>query len=285
MSRSTRIRAASSPMRSCSRAAIGPSSAMGPSTAIRWPSPAIHRAARSAAAIDSGLALYASLTTRTPAGVVNVSIRHCDTTACDKASAHANERHAERDAGGRGGQRVRDHVLAGDGQRHRRALDALEPGGTTRTRPLPATRPRRGRRRRARARTSPPVPRSCPRTRRRPDRRRSGSRRRRNPTPRSAPRRPRRSAPRNRTPPGARRRRSSRSRCRAARSRTGSRRRPRGARPSPRRPPRYPAAAPSSVTGRPTSLLNDSGLACVRNLVAEHRGRHVLRGGLAVGAR
>ena len=142
--RSAGPRGSAPPARRSARApaaAIGPSSAMGPSTAIRWPSPAIHRAARSAAAIDSGLALYASLTTRTPAGVVNVSIRHCDTTACDRASAHGNERHAERDAGGRGGQRVRDHVLPGHGQRHRRALGPVGPGGTTRTRPPPATTP------------------------------------------------------------------------------------------------------------------------------------------------
>ncbi len=47
---------------------------------------------------------------------------------------------------------------------------------------MPATRPPRGRRRRARARTSPPVPPSAPRSRRRPDRRRSGPRRRPSPT-------------------------------------------------------------------------------------------------------
>ena len=56
---------------------------------MRCPSPAIHRAARNAAAIDSGFALYASLTIRTPSGVVNVSMRHRDTTASDSASAAA----------------------------------------------------------------------------------------------------------------------------------------------------------------------------------------------------
>ena len=45
------------------------------------------------------------------------------------------------------------------------------------------------------------------------------------------------------------------------------------------------AGAPRIVTGRPTSLLNDWGLACVRKRVAEDRGGHVLRRGLAVRAR
>ena len=40
--------------------------------------------------------------------------------------------------------------------------------------------------------------------------------------------------------------------------------------------------APRSVTGSPISLLNDAGLACARNLVADDGRRHVLRRGLPV---
>ena len=52
---------------------------------MRRPLPAIHRAVRSAAAVDSGFALYASFRTRTPDAVVNVSIRQRDTPACASA--------------------------------------------------------------------------------------------------------------------------------------------------------------------------------------------------------
>jgi len=76
-------------MRSCSPGEIEPSSAMWPSTAMVRPWPAIERAARSAAAIEVGLALYASSITRMPAGVSTTSIRPPATSAVRNPSAHS----------------------------------------------------------------------------------------------------------------------------------------------------------------------------------------------------
>ena len=82
-----RSRAASSPIRSCSSASIGPSSAMRPMTAMHRPSSAIQRAARRAAAIDAGFALYESSMTRKPPAPSKTSILPDETRASPSAAA------------------------------------------------------------------------------------------------------------------------------------------------------------------------------------------------------
>jgi hypothetical protein len=85
--RSTSSSAASAPIRPCSSSAAGPSSAISPSTAQDRRPRAIVVSARSAAAIDSGLALYASLTTSTPSGRSVTSIRHRDSALARPSAA------------------------------------------------------------------------------------------------------------------------------------------------------------------------------------------------------
>ena len=188
---------------------------------------------------------------------------------------------------GRRRERVRHHVLARHRQVH--ALGLRRPGTSTVNEAQPSVAQAHaggadvgaGRH----ARRSPPCRGTATRSRPRPRRRRSARRRRRGRAPRPAPPRTRRSPPRIRRSPGGRRPRSSRPRRRAARPRTAARRRRRGARPSRRRAPPSSGGASRIVRGRPTSLLNDARLACVRIRVREHGRREVLRRGLAVRAR
>ena len=124
MTRASSSRAASRPIASCSACSAGPSSAIGPSTANdrACRDRATDASAFSAARIDSGLALYASLITSTPSARSVSSIRQRDAgTAALSASATASSGSpaVERDRGG--SERVADVVRADEPQLHRRA--------------------------------------------------------------------------------------------------------------------------------------------------------------------
>ena len=165
-SRSTGSRAASSPRRSCScrrdRSELGHVAEHGDQAGVAPPS---HRAAFNAAAIDSGFALYASLTTRTPSARrerLHPPARHG--RRAQRRGARL-ERHPERSAPRRRRERVGHHVLPRDREGHRRRVvtrPQRERRAAVAHRP---TRPRPARRRPRARRTSRPGPRSAGRTR------------------------------------------------------------------------------------------------------------------------
>ena len=128
---------------------------------------AIHRAARSAAAIDSGFALYASLMTRTPSAFVKLSIRQRRHRRALEPRRRTRRARAPSPSDGRRGERVRHHVLA----RHRE-VDTRSPSSPVdddRNEAPPsrvqARRLRRARRRRRPPRTSRPAAATAARSR------------------------------------------------------------------------------------------------------------------------